>query len=885
MTNNWISPFCLTWVLCIGILQGSNAQEASFIDPQTAMDVSPLLALEDTYSLEFSDEFNDTSIDEHKWQILVSERSRTPRPGLSINDWWWVEENVSEVDGNLVLKVSKHDHNTMYCGSINANNKYERRYGYYETRIKIAEAAKGTHTAFWFTGDHQGNIDGTGNDGAEVDVFESAWLGDFTKAVVHIDGYGGSHQSNTKRYDTPGLHEGFHTWGFLWLQDTMKIYYDGALMVSYTGIWVPQEEQYIWLSDGASFGIKGDYFTSQSIGPLTEAYVDYIRVWRQEDPPIDSLEFALEAECDKEKGIDWYYGETESVDQVSNGFYIEVSPEVTESLDRISLARGTIVYDFTNPVAQEYLLWARMQVTDVTKSGLWYAANGNGFKLSTPTLSQAGDWEWALLSDQVYFNKGLNEFSIGFKDPGIKIDKFWLANYHETPLGLGENAGVLCQVDTTTNGDIGEVIVADTVSFEAELLQIEGESFVTSCAAASGGELVNLKQVGGIVLASFDVVSGGKYDLNIGYISANERRAALHVNGTVYDTLIFPGGGTWCGNNVSMAAIEVPITLNTTGNSIAIRPVGTNGPHIDKFTASRHIDPVEVNIHVDTNSLTEGETTNVSVTTSEPVVSDQIVALSLTGVTEGEVILGNYDLVIEKDQTMAQTILEVPDDHEILGERVFTVSIASTTALLVAGEKSLIEISIRENDEPIEVTLSTNTSEINEGEGISITATANMPVPIDQKIKLKVDGTPTGEVFGHYLQINANETQASSMLVFEDDIAEGDIAYLVTIDSASTLLVPTSTLTIKVLGNANILAIGNEKHNNLSVYPNPTWLKLFIEGDLFGAHAEITDLSGKAYGSFQIIDKQVDISNLPPGMYVLHVRMKKTDFQYRFLKK
>lgn len=269
-------------ILLTGIWRILPLSAQSLVDPATGSVSPALTTLGSDYLLEFSDEFNDNTIDATKWNIDVSSSSRAARPKLSINDWWWKSENVSETGGNAVLKVTKHDFNTMYCGSISSNNKYEVKYGYFEVRIKIAQADKGTHTAFWFQGDNMSNVDGTANDGAEVDVFESAWLGDYTKSVVHIDGYATDHQANTIQYTTPNLHTGFHTWGFHWEENFMKIYYDGVLKVTYSGDkWIPRVPEYIWLSDGASFGIEGDYFTSQAVGYLTEAQVDYIRVWRK----------------------------------------------------------------------------------------------------------------------------------------------------------------------------------------------------------------------------------------------------------------------------------------------------------------------------------------------------------------------------------------------------------------------------------------------------------------------------------------------------------------------------------------------------------------------------------------------------------------------------
>ena len=117
-----------------------------------------------------------SQIDPSKWDITVSPKSRKARPKIGVKDWWWKADHAF-LDGNgkLTLRASKVDNDTMYTGSIDSNDKYETKYGYFEARIKIADTAKGNHTAFWF---HQGErpdsfTDGTANNGAEIDVFES----------------------------------------------------------------------------------------------------------------------------------------------------------------------------------------------------------------------------------------------------------------------------------------------------------------------------------------------------------------------------------------------------------------------------------------------------------------------------------------------------------------------------------------------------------------------------------------------------------------------------------------------------------------------------------------------------------------------------------------
>lgn len=72
----------------------------------------------------------------------------------------------------------------------------------------------------------------------------------------------------------------------------MDIYYDGNLSATYKNTkWIPQVDEYLWLSDEASFGIKGDNFTSQPVGFLTSAYVDYIRVWKKTPVTTESTTF------------------------------------------------------------------------------------------------------------------------------------------------------------------------------------------------------------------------------------------------------------------------------------------------------------------------------------------------------------------------------------------------------------------------------------------------------------------------------------------------------------------------------------------------------------------------------------------------------------------
>lgn len=269
-------------VILLVVLINNTVYSQNRVDIETK-NVLPLLHLDDEYQLSFSDEFNTTVVDTSKWNIDNSPKSRAARKDLQINEWYWVPENVKVENGELVLSVSKPRDGVMHCGSINSMNKYEVQYGYFETKIFVADVTKGTHTAFWLQGQDMETATGNAHNGAEIDVFESAWLYDYTKSNIHIDGYGSAHKSKAIKFNTRKIHDEYHIWGLLWTPDSMNIYYDGELKASYTDDkWLVHAKEYLWLSDGAAFGFTGNHFTKQEIGHLTEAYVDYIRVWTKE---------------------------------------------------------------------------------------------------------------------------------------------------------------------------------------------------------------------------------------------------------------------------------------------------------------------------------------------------------------------------------------------------------------------------------------------------------------------------------------------------------------------------------------------------------------------------------------------------------------------------
>ena len=253
-----------------------RVREDAFVDPATPSEAQPDLVepTGDNWVLEFSDEF--TFFDSGKWNITVSATSRAPRYDKGILRWYWVEENVSVEEGNLVLSVTKPNGVTMNCGSVDSRGKYEPVYGFMEARMQIAPIENAIHTAFWTQGSNMNNVDGSGADGAEVDIVETPWADERGQTVIHWDGYGADKKNKTNRWSAPGLHSGYHTFAMHWTESFIDIYYDGVLKWRYEGVGIPQVREWLWLSVGASFG-DGDF--ENGTYP-SYAYVDYVRVWR-----------------------------------------------------------------------------------------------------------------------------------------------------------------------------------------------------------------------------------------------------------------------------------------------------------------------------------------------------------------------------------------------------------------------------------------------------------------------------------------------------------------------------------------------------------------------------------------------------------------------------
>ena len=169
-----------------------------------------------------------------------------------------------------------------------APNGFSQKFGYFECRCILPKGAD-IWSAFWMFNDSVVNVDGSGRDGTEVDIFESFSYGDLLSNVVqcnlHWDGYGEAHQTggHCKAYvigNNP--YEEFNTYGLEWNENEYIFYVNGKEFYRTDEGGVCQNPLYLILS----VEVKGDNAVSserdENAAPA-DLIVDYVRAYQYID--------------------------------------------------------------------------------------------------------------------------------------------------------------------------------------------------------------------------------------------------------------------------------------------------------------------------------------------------------------------------------------------------------------------------------------------------------------------------------------------------------------------------------------------------------------------------------------------------------------------------
>jgi beta-glucanase (GH16 family) len=110
---------------------------------------------------------------------------------------------------------------------------------------------------------------------AGIDIMEKPWLDDRVTHNLHCDGYGEHHKHEGARVTVPGLMEGWHTFGLLWLPDEYVFCVDGKETWRTDACGICQAPQYMLLGDEI-----GKWAGDITKAKLPDQFmVDFVRVY------------------------------------------------------------------------------------------------------------------------------------------------------------------------------------------------------------------------------------------------------------------------------------------------------------------------------------------------------------------------------------------------------------------------------------------------------------------------------------------------------------------------------------------------------------------------------------------------------------------------------
>jgi alpha-L-fucosidase/beta-glucanase (GH16 family) len=221
------------------------------------------------WKLAWNDEFNDTKVDESKWEILGDWKRR---------DGFWVkEDSFLDGKGNLILRTKK-DGSRYTCGAVRTKNKFEHKFGYWVARCQFPKQ-QGHWPAFWLHTNSVNKVGNEGRDGTEIDIMEKPWREDKITQNLHWDGYGKEHKHAGQSSTIPGVSEGFHTFGLHWTPDEYVFYVDGKVTWRTGAGGVSQVPQYLKLTE--EIGKWGGDITKAQLPD--HFLTDYVRVYDMVD--------------------------------------------------------------------------------------------------------------------------------------------------------------------------------------------------------------------------------------------------------------------------------------------------------------------------------------------------------------------------------------------------------------------------------------------------------------------------------------------------------------------------------------------------------------------------------------------------------------------------
>lgn len=275
-----------SFLLSIVSLIAWETRNPTFPDRYKRIDLSK-------FTQTFSDEF-DGELDTSVWTCpgYIKEHTSSERRGS-----YWNSDLAYTENGNLVIPI-KYLENGMggkgagwYTAELETSKSFSQTYGYFEVRCILPKGAD-IWSAFWLMNNDVGKVDGSGQDGTEVDIYESPFYGKkpFNNVVycnLHYDGYGAEHKGKQVAwvYVKGNPYEEYNTYGLEWNENEYIFYLNGMEYARSDFGGVCQNPLYMLLSvemQGADAVPSG---RENSANPDLESdyIIDYVRVYQYND--------------------------------------------------------------------------------------------------------------------------------------------------------------------------------------------------------------------------------------------------------------------------------------------------------------------------------------------------------------------------------------------------------------------------------------------------------------------------------------------------------------------------------------------------------------------------------------------------------------------------
>ena len=161
---------------------------------------------------------------------------------------YWCDQMVSVKDSCAVIAARRETaHDCPVCkaragdftGGIETCKKvngksvplFEQAFGYFEARVKLP-ASGGMWSAFWLQSESVRQVGFGGEDGTEIDIYESSFYRTGRTKMghaLHFDGYHPAHHKcmDTVRDTGTDLYSGWHTFALKWTPNEYVFYIDG----------------------------------------------------------------------------------------------------------------------------------------------------------------------------------------------------------------------------------------------------------------------------------------------------------------------------------------------------------------------------------------------------------------------------------------------------------------------------------------------------------------------------------------------------------------------------------------------------------------------------------------------------------------------------------